>query len=223
MCRDCKDKIREVAGEGLLRMVKFLGPMYAVQGESLRTKAAATLTNLATDNVVNAKAIAQLGESQSLVECFDGQKENSAHAASLQCRQAHATAESQVVPVTHLPRTSYQPQPRSSMMGMRRRCAWAVNVSCMALSNIFAMLNTTVWTLGLLPMLRLDKRSLRDTSTHCARGVDALLTIAGDGTEPLLAAAAMKGLTSTLSLFGHVCGHQEYGCRGHGCAVGSCL
>ena len=84
MCRDCKDKIREVAGEALLRMVKFLGPMYAVQGESLRTKAAATLTNLATDNNVNAKAIAQLGESESLVERCDAQNGNpdTAHAAS---------------------------------------------------------------------------------------------------------------------------------------------
>ncbi len=76
MCRDCKDKIREVAGEALLRMVKFLGPMYAVQGESLRTKAAATLTNLATDNNVNAKTIAQLGASESLVERCDAQKGN---------------------------------------------------------------------------------------------------------------------------------------------------
>ena len=74
LCRDCKDKIREVAGEALLRMVKFLGPMYAVQGESLRTKAAATLTNLATDNNVNAKAIAQLGESDAVVECCDAQE-----------------------------------------------------------------------------------------------------------------------------------------------------
>lgn len=60
-CRDCKDKIREVAGEALLRLIKFLGPMYAAQGESLRTKAAAALANLATDCAVNAKAIAQLG------------------------------------------------------------------------------------------------------------------------------------------------------------------
>lgn len=50
-----------MAGEALLRLVKFLGPMYAAQGESLRTKAAAALSNLATDNDVNAKAIAQLG------------------------------------------------------------------------------------------------------------------------------------------------------------------
>lgn len=50
-----------MAGEALLRLIKFLGPMYAAQGESLRTKAAAALTNLATDSDVNAKAIAQLG------------------------------------------------------------------------------------------------------------------------------------------------------------------
>lgn len=60
--RDCKDKIREVAGEALQRLIKFLGPMYAAQGESLRTKAAATLANLATDNSANAQALAQLGE-----------------------------------------------------------------------------------------------------------------------------------------------------------------
>ena len=50
-----------MAGEALLRLVKFLGPMYAAQGESLRTKAAAALSNLATNNDANAKAIAQLG------------------------------------------------------------------------------------------------------------------------------------------------------------------
>ena len=62
MHRDCKDKIREVAGEALQRLVKFLGPMYAALGESLRSKAAAALGNLATDSDVNAQAIAQLGE-----------------------------------------------------------------------------------------------------------------------------------------------------------------
>lgn len=59
--RDCKEKVREVAGEALLRLVKLLGPMYAAQGESLRSKAAATLANLATDCEENARAIAQLG------------------------------------------------------------------------------------------------------------------------------------------------------------------
>lgn len=50
-----------MAGEALLRLIKFLGPMYAAQGETLRTKAAAALTNLATDSDANAKAVAQLG------------------------------------------------------------------------------------------------------------------------------------------------------------------
>lgn len=59
--RDCKDKVREVAGEALLRLVKLLGPMYAAQGESLRRKAAATLANVATDCEENARAISQLG------------------------------------------------------------------------------------------------------------------------------------------------------------------
>lgn len=71
MHRDCKDKIREVAGEALQRLVKFLGPMYAAQGESLRSKAAAALGNLATDSDVNAQAIAQLGE-PSLADCGPG-------------------------------------------------------------------------------------------------------------------------------------------------------
>jgi hypothetical protein len=53
--------VREVAGEALLRLVKLLGPMYAGQGESLRSKAAATLAHLATDCEENARAIAQLG------------------------------------------------------------------------------------------------------------------------------------------------------------------
>ena len=61
MHRDCKDKIREVAGEALQRLVKFLGPMYAAQGESLRSKAAAALGNLAADSDANAQAITQLG------------------------------------------------------------------------------------------------------------------------------------------------------------------
>lgn len=59
--RDCKDKVREVAGEGLMRLVRFLDPMYSDRGERLRSKAALTLAHLATDNEPNATAIMRLG------------------------------------------------------------------------------------------------------------------------------------------------------------------
>jgi len=86
-------------------------------------------------------------------------------------------------------------------MGIRRPCAWVLNVSCMALENISVMLDTTMWTLGdVHPMLRLDRRSLRCISICCARGADALLAIAREGVEPVLAAGAMQGYSAAVSM-----------------------
>lgn len=64
--RDCKDKVREVAGEGLMRLVRFLDPMYSDKGERLRSKAAATIAHLATENEANAEAIVRLGKFMTL-------------------------------------------------------------------------------------------------------------------------------------------------------------
>lgn len=46
-----------------MRLVRFLDPMYSDRGERLRSKAAAALAHLATDNVTNAQAILKLGAS----------------------------------------------------------------------------------------------------------------------------------------------------------------
>ena len=53
--------MREVAGEGLMRLVRFLDPMYSDKGERLRSKAAAAIAHLATDNEANAEAILRHG------------------------------------------------------------------------------------------------------------------------------------------------------------------
>ena len=44
-----------------MRLVRFLDPMYSDRGERLRSKAAAALAHLATDNEANAQAILKLG------------------------------------------------------------------------------------------------------------------------------------------------------------------
>ncbi len=59
--RDCKDKVREVPGECLMRLVRFLDPMYADAGEALRSKAALALAHLATGSEANAQTIVRLG------------------------------------------------------------------------------------------------------------------------------------------------------------------
>ncbi|EIE19244.1 hypothetical protein COCSUDRAFT_83592 [Coccomyxa subellipsoidea C-169] len=81
---DCKDKVREVAGEGLMRLVRFLDPMYSDRGERLRSKAATALAHLATDNEANAQAILKLGGVEALTAVMGAESEPVLACAAMQ-------------------------------------------------------------------------------------------------------------------------------------------